>query len=814
VLRDVRYAVRVLLRSPGYAAIVIAVLAIGIGTNLVAFGSYKALSLTPVAGVAKSADLHVITATTTAGRQVALSHQDYTFLRDHLDRYDGLAGANFRGFTLGIGAAARRAMGELVTGNYFQVLGVGAQAGRILLPSDDVVPRAHPVVVLSDFIWRRDFGADPAVVGTTLHVNNVPLTIVGVAARDFHGTTVGIEMELFVPVMMQPLLGNGWDALANPNAELLFALGRPRAGVTLEQARAAARVAGRQLALERTADRLQERATVLPIQDSPAGTQTYARPVVRLLGATSLLLLIVVCANVAGLVLVRGISRRGEIATRLAVGASRGRIARLLLIESLLLAAPGAALGAQLRRVAEPYLTSAPADSFGLTMHFNWDGGLMLAAALVLTCVSALLCGLVPALQATRVDLAAAMKDSLSARGASTSRLRNLLVAGQVAMALVLLVTMALVIRSLEAARQADPGFDPRDVASLLLDVRSAGYDEERGRAFQDRVTRDLQAMDGVETVSLLDIPLLMLWELSGRPFTVEGQQARRGDDREFGFNVVSPQHFATLRIPLVAGRDFDAHDDRASRPVVIVNETLATTFWGTPQNALGRRLQSRAWVTDVPQWFTIVGVARDIKYTRLTEQPRPYVYFPSAQAYVPTMFVHVRSRGPADGLVARVRARVEALDPRMPILDARMLQEQTNMGLAVYEAAARILAVVGAAAIALAALGIYGLVAYTVRQSTQEIGIRIAIGSPRLEILQRFLFRGLRVGVAGAIVGIVAAAATAQLMSSLLYGVGASDLMSFAAAGAVVIVATLTASLVPAWRAARVDPLKALRHL
>jgi predicted permease len=348
----------------------------------------------------------------------------------------------------------------------------------------------------------------------------------------------------------------------------------------------------------------------------------------------------------------------------------------------------------------------------------------------------------------------------------------------------------------------------------VLVDVRAAGHTEQMGRAFYDRLTADLRARDGVDSVSLMDIPLLMLWELSGREFAVEGHESRRGDDREFRFNVVSPEHFRTLRIPLAAGRDFSAHDDLSSRPVVIVNETLATTFWGTPQNALGRRLQSRAWVTDVPQWFTIVGVARDIKYTRLTEPPRPYVYFPWAQAYVPGMFVHVRSSGPSTGLLERVRRRVNAVDPSVPVLDARMLQQQTNMGLAVYQAAARILAVVGAAAIALAALGIYGLVAYTVKQSTQEIGIRIAIGAPRLEILQRFLMRGVRVGIGGALVGIVAAIGTARLMSTLLYGVGASDLASFVTAVMVVLVATVVASLVPAWRAARVDPLTALRHL
>ena len=803
LVRDFRYALRMIARSPGYAFVVVAVLTIGIGTNLVAFAFYNALAFAPLPGVPASSELEVIIASTPGGRPVSLTHREYRYLAGQTRTYRSLAGTQFNGFTLGRGGDAQRVFGESVTGNYFEVLGVRAQLGRVLDRSDDAVPRGHPVAMLSDGLWRRLFDANPAIVGRTIHVNAVPVTVVGVTDPDFHGSVVGVDIELFLPVMMQPLLSGGWDALASPDARFLTAIGRPRAGVGIEQRRSETRKLGRELDVDYPADQVAERAVALPIAQSPFGVQTYAVPIVRLVGATAAVLLVVVCANIAGLVLVRALARRGEIAARLALGATRARIVRLLVAENLLLAIPGAVFGLLLTHVADPYLTSAQRDVLSVRLYFNWDAGVLPLVALLLAGASALLCGVVPGLDASRS----------SVRAPSTSRLRPALVVSQVAASLVLLVGAVLAIRSFDAARSADPGFDTGDVASVLIDVRPAMDARSEWHALYGRLLHGLRSMDGVESASLMMMPLLMVYDFGVREFSIEGHTPRRGDDLQFGYNIVSPEHFRTLKIPLVAGRDFDTRDQASSQPVAVVNETLAVTFWGDARSAVGRRIQTPDWTTTAPTWLTIVGVARDIKYTRLNEQPRPYVYMPFAQAAAPMMFVHVRGSGDTGALLDRVRAHVQAAEPNVPVLEARPLAVQVSTGSAIYEVTARVLAFIGLAAISLAALGIYGLVAYSVKQSSHEIGIRVAIGAPAAHILWRFLERGLRLGVVGVAAGAVLSLAASRVMSSLLYGVTPGDVRSLAVAALAVLCVAAAASLVPAWRAARLDPVVALRR-
>ena len=810
VLGDVRYAVRLLTRAPAYSIVVIAVLALGIGANIVAFGYYRALALAPLPGVDGSARLHAVGTTTKGGDAEALSYDDYKYIRDRARSYEGLAGSNFDPLTLGRGTEARRVYGELVTGNYFPMLRVGAHHGRTLLPTDDVTPRRHPVVVLSYSLWQRQFDGDPSVVGRIIHLNNVPLTVVGIAAQDFHGSVVGLDIDLFVTVMMQPVLSGGWDALANPQAPLLFGLGRPRRGVDLEQARSELRLIGAQLAAHRPASELRERAMALPIRESPQGLQTYGGPLVGLLGITAILLLIVVCANVAGLVLVRTLGRRGEIAARLALGATRARITRLLLIESLILAIPGAWLGLQMPGTVHWYLVewrslvSAP-------IYVDLDAGSMVVVAVVLACASALLSGLMPGLSASRVDLAASMNDGLSPRGPASSRLRSGLVICQVAMALILMVGAALVVRSLSAARKADPGFDPRNVASVVIDVRAAGYDAPQGWNFYRRLQDDVRAMEGVESVSVMWLPLLMVWDFGGREFIPEGHSRTPDDNLRFGFNIVGADHFRLLRIPLLAGREF--LPDESTARVAVINETFARRFWGAPAAALGKRIQSPDWLTGAPMSMTVVGVARDIKYARLSEPARPYVYLPHAQAYTPTMAIHVRSAGPATTLIERVRRHIRSADSNVPVLEAEMLEAQTRLSFAMYEVAARVLRVVGVVAVLLAALGIYGLVAYTVKQSAHEIGIRMAIGARQADIVRRYVRSGLWLALAGAAIGIAVSLAVGRVMTVLLFGVSPHDARSLAAATALVVSAATAAALVPAWRAAHVDPLISLRR-
>ena len=807
---DVRYAWRLLLRSPGYALVAVAVLALGIGANTVAFGYYQALALSPLPGVTGSADIQVIAARSNGGRIVGLSHRDFRDLQGRMQAYSGVAGSDFIAFTLGRGAAARRITAEAVTGNYFELLGVTAQLGRVLTAADDVTPRGHPVAVLSDTLWRRRFAADRAIVGRTIELNNVPITVVGVAHSSFHGTVVGIDIELFMPVMMLPALSAGYNALEDPRAQMLFGLARPREGISAAQARADVQRAGTLLDAERPNDELGERAVAIRIADSPQGLQTYGGPLVWLMGGTAALLLVVVCANVAGLVLVRTVGRRGEIAARLSLGATPARVGRLLLLEALLVAVPGAALGLLMPQLADPYLTSAR-SAISVPIYVHLDTAPIAIIALLLAFVSAVLCGFLPGVRASRLDLASAMKDGLSPRAPSVGRLRSTLVVCQVAMSLVLLVGTALVVRSLNAAREASPGFDPRDVATVVIDLRPAGYGGLDGYNFYRRLLDDLRAMDGVEAVSLMRTPLLMVWDFGGRLFAVEGHARGAGDDFEFGFNIVSSGHFRTLKIPLIAGRDF--HHDEPPQRVAIVNETLARRFWGSPGNAIGRRLETADWTTFEPVWMTIVGVARDIKYTRLNEEPRPYVYLPFSQAFAPAMAIEVRAAGASPALLDRIRRHIGTLDPAVPIIEARMMAEQTNLGFALYDAAARVLVFIGAAAIALASIGIYGMVAYTVKQSAHEIGIRMAVGAPRGHIVQRYAAGGVRVGAIGAVIGIAGALSVTRLITSLLYGVRPTDVLSFAAATALVVSAALAASLVPAWRASRVDPLVTLRN-
>jgi predicted permease len=533
-------------------------------------------------------------------------------------------------------------------------------------------------------------------------------------------------------------------------------------------------------------------------------------PAILLLSAMGALLLLIVCANVSNLVLVRGISRRAEIAIRVSLGASRGRILRWLFVESLVLSLPGAALGMLASRGINVLLEPTSLASFApvpvrLDVSSDWTAILF---ALVLSCASAVVFGFLPALRSSRVDLAGTMKDDLSPRGGSRGRLRNVLVVSQVAVSLLLLIGAGLVIRSLESARTADVGFDARDVASVSFDLRPSGYDSTRGRAFYQRLLDTVRAQAGVESAALTATLPLTLVDGNSVDTVVEGYHPGGGEDMRVLINTTSPDYLRTLRIDLVAGRDFAGSDRADSLPVTIVNETMARQFWKSPEGALGKRLRLSGG-----DWRTVIGVARDIKYARVTEDPRPHVYRPLEQNYLPAMTLHVRSRDPEAVLVARLRSTVQSLDPNLPILNARMLTEQTRVALSVFSMAAGVLAVFGVIAMILTALGTYGLVSYTVRQSTHEIGIRIAIGASPVELLRRFLGRGLSLGAAGAACGLVGSLLATRLLGGLLYGVSPTDAVSFAGAAAVVLATVLAASFVPAWRASRTDPIEALRH-
>jgi len=815
---DVRYAIRSLAKNPAFSFTVMGVLTLGIGLNATAFTMLKSFSLSPLAGVDKSAELMVLLGETSTGRQLAVSYPDYQYLRDHDEAFATLFGSRLMTAGLGRGRGARSIWTELVTGNFFQSLGVRAQLGRTLLPSDEAAPGQPPIVVLSDGLWRRDFSADPGIVGKSVEINHRPLTVVGVADPSFHGTIVSYDVEAFIPLMMGPDLGATFGSqettpagiFADREAAVVFPHGRLRSGTTLANAAAETDAIWATHASDRPLSDATQRLRVVRFWQSPTGGQTYMLPTLLVLSVMGLLVLIIACANIAGLVLVRGVSRRGELGLRLALGASRARIVRLLVAETLVLALPSAALGVVLARRGIPILVSyAAALAAPSRLFFNVDiDAFVLAFSASVTCVCALVFGFMPALRSSRIDLLSVMKEDLSQRGAGRSGVRSSLVVAQVAVSVLLLVGAGLVSRSAQAARAAYPGFESSDVTATAMDVTQSAYDEARGRVFYRRLLEAARADGGVEAATLATFEPMALIQTPGQEIEVEGHERRRGEDAALMFNVVASDYFRTLRIALARGRAFDDHDDETAAPVAIVNKTMAERFWGGAENAVGKRIRVGAG-----DWRTVVGVASDIKYLRLTEPPRPYVYLPYLQFYRSKMVLHTRGTAPMDVLVDLARGHVSALDVDLPVLYSRPLKDRVQASFVFFEFASVMLLTFGVAGIALAAMGTYGLVSYMVRQHTHEIGIRLALGASGAEVVRAFLSRGLRLGAIGAVIGVVLAFGLSRLLRSVLYGVSATDAVSFTRALVIVLGVVILATFVPAWRASRTDPLRALRH-
>ena len=815
---DVRHAIRSLAKNPVFALTVVAVLTLGIGLNAAVFTMLKSIALSPVAGVTGSANLSVVYGETSTGREVRLSYPDYQYLRDHDQAFSGLFGTALAKANLGRGRHARQVWGEVVTGNYFQLLGVGAEHGRTLLPSDEIAPGRHPVVAISDGLWRRDLGADPNIVGKTLEINNERLTVVGVIDPAFHGTTVVYDVELYIPVMTAPQLGFKFGSqestpsgvLGDRSAALFYPQGYLRPGVSLENAAAQTDALWSTVSHDRPLTDVAPRLRVVPFSRTPSGAPTFLLPALGVMTAMGLLVLLIACANIAGLVLVRGVSRRGEIALRLALGASRMRIVRLLIVENLVLAVPGAMFGVLLARNGIPFLVeTAQRMAAPERVFFNVGlDGLVIAFAVVVACGSAFVFGFVPALQTSRVDLVSVINEDASPRGATRGRLRAALVVAQVAVSLLLLVGAGLATRSVEAARLANPGFDASQVTAVAVDVKQNAYDEQRGRAFYRSLLDAARTDAGIESATLAEnMPMGML-DTRAQRVAIEGYEPRRGEDLAFMSNAIGPDYFRTLRIGVVAGRAVEDQDDETAAPVVVVNNTLAVRFWGSAANAIGKRVR----VAD-GDWRSVIGVAADVKYARINEPPRPYIYLPFQQAYRSGMVLHTRGSAPIDRLVDQARARVTALDPELPILVAKPMAAMVRGALLIFDLTATMLFVFGVTGMALAALGTYGLVAYVVKQSTHEIGIRMALGASSRSIVAAFLTRGLRLGTLGVALGTLAALSGSRFLGSVLFGVSATDATSFTRALAIVFGGVVFATIVPAWRAARINPIAALRH-
>jgi macrolide transport system ATP-binding/permease protein len=821
LLQDARYALRWIARSPGFTLIAVASLGLGIGFNTTLFSVVDAILFRPLPVERPDRLVEVYTSGEDGDTYATSSYPDYLDIRARSAVFADLAGYSPMMAAVSQGDRARVVLGEVVTGNYFGLLGVGAAVGRTLLPGDDL-PGAPRVAMISHRAWHRDHAGDPTVIGRTLRLRGEPYTIVGVAPAAFTGMLPMLAPEIWVPVahVMEFEPAGIQDVVPSPGGthrldrrgqRWMFVKGRLRDDATLEQARANLAVIMAQLTAEHPQTNRDRRITVEPtrgVRVHPDADRALLPVGLGLMLAVGLVLL-VACANVASLLLARATARAREMGIRLALGAGRAQLVRQLLTESVLLAALGAGAGLLLALALQRAVTTLPLP---LPVPLAFDLRLDLRVFAFTAAVSlgaGLLAGLAPALRGTRRDLVTALRGESRATSVAGRRwtARDVLVAGQMAVTIVLLVVAALLGRSLLAAQRADPGFATGGLAVVAADPEMLGYERDAALRFWERAVERVRAAPGVESVALasrLPFSLNFGYDM----IFVPGHHAA-GDRAAPTLSArVSADYFATIGVPLVEGRAFTSFDTPQTPAVVVVSEAFARRYW--PEGpVLGRRIHLRG--PDGPA-FEIVGVSADHKVRTIGEAPQPYVHFAQAQQPSTYQVLVARTRGDARRAVGDARAALLDVEPNLVLLEARTMEDLLAGTLLPARLGAWIVAVVGCVALVLAAIGLYGVIAYSVARRTRDIGIRMALGARPSRVLGQVMRQGLALTAAGIAAGVVLAVIAARAVGGLLYGIGAADPLAWLGAVLVVVVISTIANLVPARRASRIDPFVALR--
>ena len=812
-MQDLRFALRMSLKSPGFTLVAVLTLAVGIAASTTVFTWIDDVLVRPIPGVTNGHELLAFESLTPNGDSMTSSYPDYQDHRDHLKLLAGLAMTRPDPLSIGEEDHAERIWGELVTGNYFALLGVKPAFGRLFSPEEYGDKQGgYPVAVISYRLWKRRFGAAPGAIGSTIRVNRQQLTIVGVAAPEFRGTLPGLAFEIWVPVVMAPQLNTmpQW-MLRDRHTRNLRGLARPKPGVTMQQANAEVAALAMQLAKEHPDVSEGVGATLLPVWKSHTGPQGMLLAPLAILMAVCGVVLLIVCANVANLLLARATARQKEFCVRLALGAGRGRLVRQLLTESLLLALMGALVGLLLSlwmAQALGYLVPAIGIPIAQDTHMNGD----IFAFTMLLCVAVcVVSGMAPALHTMRTDLHDTLKDGgrSGSAGQGSRRLRNLLVVSEVALALVAIIGAGLFARSFQLARQIDPGFDASHMLVSNLSLSSAGYAVPDRKQFCYRLRERLEKQPGIVGVTYADFVPLGFDSGPWEELEIEGYEKGRAENMQLYRNVVAPGYFKVVGIPLLDGRDFTEQDDlsKTATPVMIVNETFVHRYFGG-RYPIGRKVHG--W----GDWFTVVGVVKDSKYHTPNEAPQPYFYVAFKQVYRADLnvAVYVRAVGDPNQALGTLRREVRSMDPNVSVYDALPLTEYISTSLFAQKIAAWLLGVLGVVALVLAAVGLYGVMAYSIMQRRQEIGIRVALGARSSDVVGMVLRDGMGLTAAGLLVGVLAAVAVTRLVSGLLVKVSATDPLIFGGAALFLAVVALVASGVPAIRAARTDPNSALR--
>jgi macrolide transport system ATP-binding/permease protein len=822
--QDARYAVRWLLRSPGFTIVAVLSLGLGIGFNTAIFAVVDALLLRPLPVREPARLLDLYTSGADGDTYSTNSLPDLLDYRAEVGAFADVAG--YTPIVAGVsrGDRSRLVLGETVTGNYFSMLGVPARLGRTLLPNDDQ-PSAPRVVVISNRYWKRELGGDTNAVGSSLRIRGQPFTVVGVLDDDFTGMVPMLAPEIWMPVRyaedIEPVGINeivpsptGTSLLDRRGHRWLFVKARLRDDATVDQARAQVDVVAARLRAEHSQTNRTRRVTLRPSSETrlhPEADRVLAWVVSGTMLAVGLVL-VIACANVAGMLLARASGRQREVSIRLAVGAGRGRLVRQLLTESMILGAVGAIVGvllaSWLTRMLSTFDLPIPVP---LSLDLRLDAR-VLGFAILAAILTGVLAGLAPALRATRANLVSDLKGDFGRERIGRRRwsVRDLLVVGQMAVTIVLLVCAALLMRSLSAAAHADVGFQTGGLAIVSGDTEMLRYTPERSLQFWREVTRRVEALPGVSSVALASrLPFSLNFNRAN--IAIPGHQ-KSADEMGASINsaLVSPLYFITLGVGVLHGRIFAESDTPDQRRVVIVSETFARTYWPN-ESALGRIVYERTLDSGRP--LEIVGVVADHTLQTVGEAPQPAIYFSTTQRPSGYNVIFARTSGDDRALVARMRETLLALEPDLLLLESQTMKAQMQTMLLPVRVAGVLVSVFSGLGLLLAGIGLYGIIAFAVTQRTREIGIRMAIGASQGAVLKLVMRQGLGLAIAGLAVGLLLGAAATRIVAGALYGVGVADPFAWSAAAGVLLFAAILANAIPAYRAVRIDPVAALRE-
>jgi predicted permease len=807
MLADLRYAIRQFAKSPGLTAVIVLSLALGIGATTTVLCWMQHLVLHPLPGVADQGQLVVLVSNCGGG---CASIPDLRDFGEHHEVFAGTEASMPTSACLTVDKHPEWIQAQIVSANFFKLLGVKPVLGRTFLPDEDQKPGGNPVLVISEDLWRRRFGADPSILGRVVDLNRRSFTIVGVAPASFHGSMSPMIFDVWAPSsMIWEVRNQGAYFLTARSARGWHNLARLQPGVSIQQAQSAVALLDAQFTQTYPKTNTGTHHRVVPLSQCPWSAAPIMGPALALLLAVSLGVQLIVAANVANLLLARAVSRQKEIAIRRAAGASRARLIRQLLTESVLLALLGGVVGVLFASWAvDSFPLFLPAElSSQSHLDFPLDAT-ALGFALLLTLATGLGFGLFPALQASRPDLYAVLKEGgrSTQGGAVHHQLRSSLVVAELAIAVVLLIGAGLCIKGLRQARQIDPGFSADHVLIAGLQIGMNGYDQDTGKTFYRQARQRLAALPGVEEAALASWFPLGLSGCKGGGVYVEGYQRPDGEDTTYEFATVSPRYFAAMRIPLLAGRDFTDQDDSGAPMVAIVNEAFARRFW-PGQDPLGRRFNVNG------TWRMVIGLAKQGKYNRLSEGAWCFFYLPYQQG-VPDLDLNfcVRTQGDPTAFANTLRQTMREIDPGVELLQTLPLTVHSGMVLFPQRMASSVLVLLGLIALVLSAMGVYAVMAYSVSQRIQEFGLRIALGASPRDVLRLVIRGALGLILKGAAAGLGVAFVVTRLMAGFLYGVSPFDPLTFIAVPSFLALVALLACYVPARRAIRVDPMVALR--